>query len=1747
MSSSSSLTGGKYTRDLKLRVLEHYFRSGGDVFGNKQATAKKFGVDSKTINRFLKIPELVRVARKNAKSSKAARSNDGFKEPPAPGPSGAGRTRPPQRQSVRITLPSQPDESIVCQNADSHSSSIVKLLKIFELGTQEIRDLLAAECDLIYECRACRALFRSVANLLAHKRRYCTRPAVDTRQVFGSGPGQSLAAPSDGVVVLPLPAAIDRLPEVRQAAAAEARAAAAQPVPPVRLEPLPGSAAAVVQTVGEPERSVGERLDEVRRMEAAAQRTVRLGRDGRVVESDGEEEEEAEDTEEAEQAEGEDGRHVCQHCNTTFATRKTLSHHMRSLHASTRIYYPCCLCSAAFINMFSVERHLQKVHKKKQEEVEVLKEGIKQKSFHRNVADAQADGAATSTNMPVKVTSFEWKCRQCSRRYLSLPVGLQHVQSAHPQFSSARAGLVRVCRVIRQSADPAAVSTRSSSGAVTPADRERPAAARDDDRETDGDAAGDGDERMLFNKANLLKRLSGGSERCVLCKKVFTGHLQACGHLRLHDQREIEAYLGQKVRLIRKRRPADEQLEPEEYELEGPAGASPPDGPELESDADAESVTESPADTPTEPPTSVAALHAVDGLVGVPAAIGPRSDGEPEEADAVSGEEAEDTEPAEPAEEEEPEEEPEEEDDNEDEDMDTGADGETASVDTDIESGARLLVSCKLWSPGKRRRAEAAKEEPDEEPEDEEEEEEDENTEQDDAPLKQELDGETVNKWEVIRRKGSRLRCGVCNKTFVRNSYAEIHLRTEHTFEEIREFVKNWPMKGARVPPDTEDLDSDEEEEQSDDEEPDDGPPKLHPEVEPKPNTRQEVEQKGAKRAAESPAAAATAPKAVKREQTVLNVPLIKTSRNLAQGAVGPIGPNTRVLKISRSDLLSKRQDGSRFCLVCNRRFESHPEACEHMRQHSDADIRNFIKTRGREFLPAFERRQRQKERRVSEGAAGTGPAPVTPTSAAGAPVRSLSLGAADKASPPSDAANVTVESSKPAAEATPPAQDAKKSAESVPKPAPKSPAQKSEAPQFHRDEAVTEFELFDKAQLLKRQKDGTKCLLCTRVFAKHSSACGHLSHHGAAEVQAWRTRLRLKASALLQTLSRRPRAYSGSETERGGNSAAGGPESQEAVMETDSPAGDEPADETDAKEETAQPRAKKAKGDSSPTKATKANEVAAVRSTRRKDSAPVKVTRASSNAAEKESSKDEPATAQTVKSRTASLTSGDGESETKAVPVTHGARGTGRYVADSQKGTTKQARRTELASSPVGKGTAEPPAKTASATSQDGKKSSNGPPKSTPNQPATEQPTEKSPAKTPAKSAPPVSAVAIPIKPVVLSSTVAAALAGAASVTVSVASSGAVTVVSAAGLTRPAGGAAPVRAAQLVKLPQAVKLALLQSADGTIQTSGGRTIMRLAPGVKLPITAADLPRVLRPIAPKGTEAGTGAGAVLQPPTPGAVTSPGGPARPRPPPLLRAPLLQAMPRPGGGSVTVHVPSLKTTTSVPAGVVTAVIQAGARPAGAADGGVKPAIKIEGKSGGQENKIDAEAKGVSGEKAKVKAYGKTPIKVTTNTESAAEIKNEQGTVSEGVDLAKRPAETKGSATKTPAAAAHAKTDDKSEQVARGSQRRAAAAEKSSDRPAPTTVTVLPGTKPTVLTKRAFIPETAGKSSTRCSWTPEPGGKASPRAPVAEPAPKSSPVVPPAGEVPQTRARAEAAVAARVRQTRRRSSSASALDRK
>ena len=67
------------------------------------------------------------------------------------------------------------DYSLLRQPIDIGVTGAVQVAKCLQEGTEELRDLLLYECDLIYECKICRSLFRGLANFISHKRVYCTK------------------------------------------------------------------------------------------------------------------------------------------------------------------------------------------------------------------------------------------------------------------------------------------------------------------------------------------------------------------------------------------------------------------------------------------------------------------------------------------------------------------------------------------------------------------------------------------------------------------------------------------------------------------------------------------------------------------------------------------------------------------------------------------------------------------------------------------------------------------------------------------------------------------------------------------------------------------------------------------------------------------------------------------------------------------------------------------------------------------------------------------------------------------------------------------------------------------------------------------------------------------------------------------------------------------------------------------------------------------------------------------------------------------------------------------------------------------------------------------------------------------------------------------------------------------------------------------------------------------------------------
>lgn len=89
------------------------------------------------------------------------------------------KAKKPNRKFGKATptgiSPTNSDLSQLRPPVDTSISTLYRVSKVLETGSDEVRSILAFECDLIYECRICQSLFRSLVNFISHKRVYCKK------------------------------------------------------------------------------------------------------------------------------------------------------------------------------------------------------------------------------------------------------------------------------------------------------------------------------------------------------------------------------------------------------------------------------------------------------------------------------------------------------------------------------------------------------------------------------------------------------------------------------------------------------------------------------------------------------------------------------------------------------------------------------------------------------------------------------------------------------------------------------------------------------------------------------------------------------------------------------------------------------------------------------------------------------------------------------------------------------------------------------------------------------------------------------------------------------------------------------------------------------------------------------------------------------------------------------------------------------------------------------------------------------------------------------------------------------------------------------------------------------------------------------------------------------------------------------------------------------------------------------------
>ncbi|XP_039492316.1 zinc finger protein 800 [Drosophila santomea] len=291
--------------------------------------------------------------------------------------------------------------------------------RAYEDGTSEVRQLLSLECSLIYECKVCRNMFRSLANFISHKRVFCCVSArsangsgytdQNSTMIIQTGGGPSpqdiehmLRSRSTGCSPVPrdvrplrggggsirdLSGVIERLR--REKAPSQAKRSSSTVL---QLESVPNSSQAVYQTIKvDQDDSIRTELDEVHRMLNPSETIV--GPDGKALASVKLENNGGSDSGETGEQSISDETETsifCEICNLTFQTHKTLEVHIQKHHSSSAFVFQCPACSLTFLQAAAVIRHLSKDHKKPTRRIRMMRNTILKRRIQQG--DVQPKG-----------------------------------------------------------------------------------------------------------------------------------------------------------------------------------------------------------------------------------------------------------------------------------------------------------------------------------------------------------------------------------------------------------------------------------------------------------------------------------------------------------------------------------------------------------------------------------------------------------------------------------------------------------------------------------------------------------------------------------------------------------------------------------------------------------------------------------------------------------------------------------------------------------------------------------------------------------------------------------------------------------------------------------------------------------------------------------------------------------------------------------------------------------------------------------------------------------------------------------------------------------------------------------------------------------------------------------------------------------------------------------------------------------
>ncbi|XP_017788542.1 PREDICTED: zinc finger protein 800 [Habropoda laboriosa] len=382
-----------------------------------------------------------------------------------------GRVKFPSKE----VTPINPDLSQLRPPIDISVSTLYRVCKVLENGSDEVRSILAYECDLVYECRICKSLFRSLMNFISHKRIYCKEKfditfARNSSNDYDIISSSKLNSPKTEKMFQDtcgndriLRSQVSKTEQKKDLTAVVSMLQKKQienlqtNAERLYLETMHSNSSAVYQTIESIVSTQNHRdlmKAQVMELNNISEQTAVLGPNGQLVQPS--QELISNTVTQICDNEGSaihENDLVCSICTflliKNFIFKKTLAVHTKTLHTSHRLCYPCPCCSSTFANTWSVYRHLFKVHRKSNEQVRKLRSQIQEKAFIKDTTVAEdlqkedANKILMSSELCINETQ-EWmdhlesdtelqRCGGCGKRF-----DRKAALSAHSQYCQRR-------------------------------------------------------------------------------------------------------------------------------------------------------------------------------------------------------------------------------------------------------------------------------------------------------------------------------------------------------------------------------------------------------------------------------------------------------------------------------------------------------------------------------------------------------------------------------------------------------------------------------------------------------------------------------------------------------------------------------------------------------------------------------------------------------------------------------------------------------------------------------------------------------------------------------------------------------------------------------------------------------------------------------------------------------------------------------------------------------------------------------------------------------------------------------------------------------------------------------------------------------------------------------------------------------------------------------------------------------------